>query len=240
MKWRNLSLVVGLMSILVVIGVGLYYCASRQARPAFKPGLSVPNRPDIRAPRLPVQQTGSGISSSAVLTGAPARSCADSTNALSLQGGSPGSSPPQRYVNSLAPDIRPSTKEMVFLDFQIDKGQVTLRRQWKVPGKMRLPSLVVPEKGIYHRIVTAEGKMLAQGITPDPTLVYYDYRDPDSGRPAGGELLRANASFNVRYPWVEGADRIELYQVEAATDLTRLTPNGSHYYGSFKMPAAAQ
>lgn len=124
---------------------------------------------------------------------------------------------------------------MVFLDFQINSGQVTLRRQWKVPGNLRLPSLVVPESGIFHRLVTASGELLAQGITPDPRRMYYDYRDPDSGRAQGGEVVLTNTSFNVRYPWIEGADRVELYQVEAATDLSRLTPTNGHYYGSFKI-----
>ena len=152
-----------------------------------------------------------------------------------VESGNKSVSAPLRYVNSLASNIRPSDMVMVFLDFQINAGQVTLRRQWKVPGNMRLPPLVVPEKGVFHRMVTAEGEVLAQGIISDPALIFYDYIDPDSGRPKGRTVIQSDASFNVRYPWIEGADSIELYQVEASTDLSTLTPTSSNYHGSFKI-----
>ena len=125
---------------------------------------------------------------------------------------------------------------MVFLCFGLENDKLSLLTQSVVKGNMRLPPTLEPTDGFYHRLLSRSGEILAQGVTPDPRVVHFDYPSPDgSGRLTGGVLKQSNVQFAVRYPLIPGADRLEVFLVDSTADLSRLSEKGGRYQGSFKI-----
>lgn len=134
-------------------------------------------------------------------------------------------------------NIKPSETEMLFLIFHLERGRLTLQQAVRTAGNMPLPGTTPLTDGIYHRLVSANGTVLAQSVTADPAIVYHDSPRADgSGVLQGGPVRLESVDFNVRYPVLPGASRIELYQVAASTDVRSLGPKGKEFYGSFPLP----
>lgn len=140
---------------------------------------------------------------------------------------------------TVSPGLVASETEMVYLIFHLEGQSLSVLTQSVTKGNMRLPpaiSSIAPMRSIYHRVLSASGAILAQDTMPDPSVLHYDYPGPvGAGELQGGTIIQTQVDFNVRYPLIEGMDRIELYHTEATTDLTRLSRESKEYYGSFKL-----
>ena len=135
---------------------------------------------------------------------------------------------------SLSADAAASASELLFLCFGMEDGRLSLLSRARVKGNMRLPPTVEPVDGLYHRLLSASGQVLAQGTTPDPRPVHFDYPNPDgSGRLTGGVVVQSNVQFVVRYPWIPGTARLEFFRVGRDTALATLTTQGDRYEGVF-------
>ena len=150
----------------------------------------------------------------------------------------PGVAAGEALPSYLASDVAASETQMVFACFAFYGDTLVLETQTVVAGSMRLPPTAAPGPGLYHRVLSATGRVLAQGRDRDPRLVYYDYpREDGSGMLAGGVVRMSNAQFVVRYPLIAGMDTIEMYAVEVASDRAaqggyKVTP-----HGTFKLAA---
>jgi len=139
---------------------------------------------------------------------------------------------------SLAPGVTPSERALVFLVLRIEKGTVRLVQQTQPEVPMPLPVTVSPVRGLYHRVVSADGTMLAQGTMPDPRVVYHDEpREEGTTLLRGGSVRLDAADFNVRCPALPGMSRLELFEVDENTDWSKLTTNAKGYLGSISLQA---
>jgi len=137
---------------------------------------------------------------------------------------------------SLSSGTVASDSQMLFLCLQLKGQKLELVSQSIVNGSMPLPSDVVPGNGVYHRVLSKSGKVLARGLTSDPRILYWDAPvDGGNGQLTGGVIRQENVDFAVRYPVIEGMDHIEFYDVTNATDISLVQAGGSHCYGSFKL-----
>lgn len=142
---------------------------------------------------------------------------------------------------SLTAHAAASETEMAFLVVRLQDGPATLLEQAVVTGNMRLPEAFAPERGVYYRVLSSEGGMLAQGLLPDPRLVHYDEPvDGGNGLLRGGTVMLPSAELNLRFPRIAGMDRVELFLVDEATDLRRLTDASKECCGSFQITARAR
>jgi hypothetical protein len=142
---------------------------------------------------------------------------------------------------SLSSGTTASDSEMIYLCFKLEDRKLNLQTQSVVNGSMKLPPVIAPADGFYHRILSRSGEVLAQGIAQEPRILYYDYPNPDgSGRLTGGVLIQSNVQFAVRYPLMAGMDRIEFFNVRRTSDISRLSVKEDNYYGSFKLNISAR
>ena len=177
---------------------------------------------------LPQKEPGQAV----VLSGAEGAET-DITDASDSRG--------QTAQASLSSGTTASDSEMIYLCFKLEDRNLNLQTQSVVNGSMKLPPVIAPADGFYHRILSRSGEVLAQGITQEPRILYYDYPNPDgSGRLTGGVLIQSNVQFAVRYPLMAGMDRIEFFNVRRTSDISRLSVKEDNYYGSFKLNISAR
>lgn len=139
---------------------------------------------------------------------------------------------------SLAANAAASDTQMVFLVVRMHDGPANLLDQAIVSGNMRLPEVFAPEDGVYYRVLSSTGTLLAQGILPDPRLVHYDEPVPGgNGLLRGGVVMLPESELNIRFPRMPAMDRLEIFRVDEATDLRRLTPASKECCGSFQITA---
>jgi hypothetical protein len=147
----------------------------------------------------------------------------------------------QTAQTSLSPGTTASDSEMIYLCFGLEDRKLNLQTQSVVNGNMKLPPVIASADGFYHRILSESGEILAQGITREPRMLYYDYPNPDgSGKLMGGVLMQSNVQFAVRYPLIAGMDRIEFFSISRTADLSQLSAKGDNYCGSFKLNIPAR
>lgn len=143
-----------------------------------------------------------------------------------------------RY-KSAAPGSTPSETNMLFMIVQFTGKHASLVSSKIVQGTIHLDSDFKPEDGVYHRILAADGTLLAHAVTPEPRLIFYDVPVKDgSNELTGGTLVASNITVAVRYPVIQGMDRVEFYEIGKTTLLQRLDGRSGECCGSFKLPAA--
>lgn len=142
-----------------------------------------------------------------------------------------------RPIPTLLAGVEPSPSQMVFLIFELAQGTLKLHEARRVNARLPMPDSVPLETGIYHRLLSRDNRVLAQGFTRDPAIVYHDEPRADgSGLLEGGWVRLESVSFDVRYPVIAGAQRIELYRVDATSEIETLSQEAPEYYGSFDLP----
>jgi len=202
----------------------------------------------VAAPQTPGQPAVTGRLANAPITSTSVATAASSAAAPTPSAAGQPTSPPVPPLPSAAftlpaalptflTDTKPSVTEMLFLIFHLDKGRLTLQQAVRTAGYMPLPAATPMVAGIYHRLVSANGTVLAQSVCVDPAIVYHDSPRADgSGLLEGGRVRLESVDFDVRYPALPGASRIELYQVDATTDVRSLDQRAKGFYGSFPLP----
>lgn len=147
----------------------------------------------------------------------------------------------RNWRESLLEGSEASDEKMVFLCLEWNGQEIVLQSQSMVEGNMRLPGAFVPADGVYHRIVSDKGDVLAHGVTPDPRILHWDVPAEDgSGRLEGGVLKQEQVTFPVRYPLIQGMASIEFYHVSRTTDVSCLDRKGGSFCGSFALEIPAR
>lgn len=200
------------------------------------PGALLPGRPD---PANAAAGAAPGAAPHSLLPrNSGGRHAPDPAATAGLSTGAPASATAGEPIGlaSLAPGVTASESDMIFLCFALESGKLKLLSQSVVRGNMRLPGDVAPADGLYSRVLSSSGRILAQELLPDPRLVYYDYPIAEGAdRLTGGKLLMSNVEFAVRYPLIPGMAAIELFSVTRTQELSTLSAGDTGFHGSFKL-----